>query len=128
MADIQDKHSASRAQDLRPNPRTRKTGTFRGPRRRSAHASTKTPALAKIKAAPKPKSLSNPEAKPKRRRRFPHLPKPRIIKLGKTTIRRYKGREFHRFEEVHGKIVDYAEVFTSGENHAIAICFQDKTL
>jgi hypothetical protein len=104
MADIQGKHSASRAQDRRPR----------------AHASTKT------KAPPKRQSSS--KSKAKKRRPFPRLPPPKIIKRGKTTIRRYDRREFHRFEEVQGKTVDYAEVFTSGDFHSIAIRFQDKTL
>src|SRR6185312_9455298 len=55
-------------------------------------------------------------------------PSPRFIKRGKTTIHRYSHREFHRFEEIQGKTVDYAEVYTSGEYHSIAIYFQDKTL
>jgi hypothetical protein len=104
MADIQNKHSASRAQG----------------RRRTAPASTKA------KASPKRQSSS--KSKPKKRRSPPPLPKPRIIKHGKTTIRRFNGREFHRFEEIQGKIIDVVEVFTSGENHSIAIRFQDKTL
>ena len=126
MAAIQGKHSASRTQGLLLHPKTRKTGAFRGPQRRAAHASTKTHALAKTKALPKPKSSS--KAKSKKRRWISRVPKPRIIKHGKTTIRRYNGREFHRFEEIQGKTVDYAEVFTSGEYHSIAIYFQDKTL
>ncbi|MBZ5489827.1 MAG: hypothetical protein LAO76_02720 [Acidobacteriia bacterium] len=48
-------------------------------------------------------------------------------KRGKTTVRRYSGRTFYRFEEVKGKPVDFVEVFTSGENHAIDVRFQDKT-
>lgn len=120
MADIQDKHSLSRAQGLLPHPRTRKTRALRGPQRRTAHASTKT------KAAPKPKFSSKQKS---RKRRWPsRVPKPKIIKRGKTTIRRYSHREFHRFEEIQGKTVDYAEVYTSGEYHSIAIYFQDKTL
>ena len=48
-------------------------------------------------------------------------------KRGKTTIRRYSGRTFYRFEEVKGKLVDFVEVFTTGEYHSIDVRFQDKT-
>jgi hypothetical protein len=75
--------------------------------RRTAHASTKS--------------------KTRKRRRIPRLPPPKIIKRGKTTVRRYRGREFHRFEEFRGKIVEFAEVYTAGDYHAIDIRFQDKT-
>lgn len=114
MADIQDKHSLSRAQGLLLHRRTRKTGALRGPQRRAAHASTKTKSSSKQKS--------------KKRRWLSRVPKPKMIKHGKTTIRRYSHREFHRFEEIQGKTVDYAEVYTSGEYHSIAIYFQDKTL
>jgi hypothetical protein len=46
---------------------------------------------------------------------------------GKTTIRRYKNRSFHRLHEVAGKIVEHVEIFTSGEYHSITVRFQDKT-
>ena len=68
-----------------------------------------------------------PKAKTRKRQRIPRLPKPKIIKRGKTTIRRYRHREFHRFEEIQGKIVDFAEVYTAGDYHSIDIRFQDKT-
>ena len=48
-------------------------------------------------------------------------------KRGKTTIRSYSGRTFYRFEEIKGKPVDFVEVFTAGEYHAIDVRFQDKT-
>jgi hypothetical protein len=63
----------------------------------------------------------------KRPRRFPSLPKPVITKRGKTTIRRYPGRSFHRFEEAKGKSIDYIEFFTAGGFHCIDIAFEDKT-
>jgi hypothetical protein len=63
-----------------------------------------------------------------RQRRLPSLPKPIITRRGKTTIRRYPGRHFHRFEEAQGKPLDYIEFFTAGEYHSIAVCFQDKTV
>ena len=106
MAGIQDKHSPSRAQGSR----------------RSAQASTKPAVIKSAKA--KPKTL------PRTRRKREHLP-PSLrfteTKRGKTTIRRYSGRTFYRFEEVKGKLVDFVEVFTAGENHAIDVRFQDKT-
>ena len=46
---------------------------------------------------------------------------------GKTTIRQYRGRSFHRFEEAKGKPIDYIEFFTCGGFHSIDISFQDKT-
>ena len=48
-------------------------------------------------------------------------------KRGKTTIRRYSGRTFYRFEEVKGKPVDLVEVFTTSGYHSIDVRFQDKT-
>jgi hypothetical protein len=48
-------------------------------------------------------------------------------KRGKTTVRRYSGRTFYRFEEIKGKPVDFVEVFTAGGYHAIDVRFQDKT-
>src|SRR5882672_10688632 len=89
MADIQGKHSVSRAQG----------------RRQRAHASTRPAAKA---------SKSN-------------LPKPIVTRRGQTTVRRYPGRSFHRFEEAKGKTLDYVEFFTMGEYHCIDVCFEDKT-
>ena len=48
-------------------------------------------------------------------------------KRGKTTIRRYDGRRFHRFEEAKGKSLDYIEFFTAGGYHSLDIAFDDKT-
>src|SRR5437899_2198248 len=102
MAAIQGKHSPSRAQGSR----------------RSAHASTK------------PQSPSRKQRNPKQRKRRERLP-PSLrfteTKRGKTTVRRYSGRRFYRFEEIKGKLVDFVEVFTAGEYHAIDVRFQDKT-
>ena len=106
MAGIQDKHSPSRVQGSR----------------RSAHASTKP---APIKSA-KSKSETSTR-KPRKRERLPASLRFTETKRGKTTIRRYSGRTFYRFEEVKGKVVDLVEVFTAGENHAIDVRFQDKT-
>jgi hypothetical protein len=70
---------------------------------------------------------TQPARKRKKPRRVPALPKPIITRRGKTTIRRYPGRHFHRFEEAQGKALDYIEFFTTGEYHCIAVRFQDKT-
>ena len=106
MAGIQDKHSPSRAQGSR----------------RSAHASTKP---APIKSA-----IAKPQASTRRHRKRERLPASLRFtetKRGKTTIRRYSGRTFYRFEEVKGKVVDLVVVFTAGESHSIDVRFQDKT-
>jgi hypothetical protein len=112
MAATQHKHSPSRAQGSR----------------RSVHASTKP---APIKSAiTKPQTSTRKHRNPKKRKRPERLP-PSLrfteIKRGKTTVRRYSGRRFYRFEEVKGKPVDFVEVFTAGEYHAIDVRFQDKT-
>jgi hypothetical protein len=67
-------------------------------------------------------------SKPQRQRPLPALPKPIITRHGKTTIRRYPGRHFHRFGEAQGKPLDYIEFFTAGEYHSIDVRFQDKTV
>ena len=107
MAAIQGKHSPSRAQGSR----------------RSVHASTKP---APIKSA-----ITKPRASIRKHRKRERLP-PSLrfteTKRGKTTIRRYRGRTFYRFEEVKGKPVDFVEVFTAGEYHSIDVRFQDKTV
>src|SRR5689334_10321113 len=79
--------------------------------RRSVHASTKH---------------RNPK-KPKKRERLPASLRFTETKRGKTTVRRYSGRTFYRFEEIKGKPVDFVEVFTAGEYHSITVRFQDKT-
>ena len=70
---------------------------------------------------------TQPARKAGKPQRLPSLPKPIITRRGKTTIRRYKGRRFHRFEEAQGKPLDYIEFFTAGEYHSIDVRFQDKT-
>jgi hypothetical protein len=102
MAAIQGKHSPSRAQGSR----------------RSVHAKTK-PQIS-------PRKHRNPK-KPKKRERLPASLRFTETKRGKTTVRRYSGRTFYRFEEVKGKPVDFVEVFTAGEYHSIDVRFQDKT-
>jgi hypothetical protein len=67
------------------------------------------------------------KSKSKRRERLPASLRPVITKRGKTTIRRYPGRSFHRFEEAKGKALDYVEFFTMGEYHCIDVSFEDKT-
>jgi hypothetical protein len=106
LASIEHKHSPSRAQGSR----------------RSAHVSTKPAA---IKAA-----IAKPQTsirKHRKRERLPASLRFTETKRGKTTIRRYSGRTFYRFEEVKGKLVDFVEVFTTGEYHSIDFRFQDKT-
>jgi hypothetical protein len=106
LAAIEHKHSPSRAQGSR----------------RSAHASTKR--------APNKSGIAKARVSTRKHRKRERLP-PALrfteTKRGKTTIRRYSGRTFYRFEEVKGKVVDLVEVFTAGENHAIDVRFQDKT-
>jgi hypothetical protein len=85
-------------------------------------ASTTTPKTGSI-ATPK----SNEKRVRRRRRKLPLLPPAVVTRRGKTTIRRFINRSFHRMEEIKGKIVDYVEFFTSSESHSIDICFQDKT-
>ena len=100
MATTHLKHSPSRAQGSR----------------RSAHASTKTQ-----------RSLRKHLKKPKKRETVPESLRFTETKRGKTTVRRYSGRTFYRFEEVKGKPVDFVEVFTAGEYHSITVRFEDKT-
>ena len=107
MAAIQGKHSPSRVQGSR----------------QSAHASTKT-------APPKSQTSTRKHRsskKPKKRECLPPSLPFTETRHGKTTIRRFSGRSFYRFEEVKGKIVDFAEVYTAGDYHAIDVRFQDKT-
>ena len=65
--------------------------------------------------------------KPKKRERLPESLRSTVTKRGKTTIRRFPGRTFHRFEEAKGKALDYIEFFTMGEYHCIDVAFEDKT-
>lgn len=106
MAAIQGKHSPSRAQGSR----------------RSAHASTKP--------APQKSGITEARTSTRKHRKRERLP-PSLrfteTRRGKTTIRRYRGRTFYRFDEFKSKIVDFVEVFTAGEYHSIDVRFQDKT-
>ena len=61
------------------------------------------------------------------RKKLPASLQSTVTKRGKTTIRRYPGRSFHRFEEAKGKAIDYIEFFTSDGFHNIDIAFEDKT-
>jgi hypothetical protein len=65
--------------------------------------------------------------KSKKPKRLPTSLRFTETKRGKTTIRRYTGRTFYRFNEFKDKTVDFVEVFTAGEYHAIDVRFQDKT-
>jgi hypothetical protein len=106
MAAIQGKHSPSRAHGSRG----------------SAHAPTKPVPIKSVitKTHPSSRKHRKPE-------RLPPSLRFTETKRGKTTIRRYRGRTFYRFKEFNGKTVDFLEVFTAGEYHAIDARFQDKT-
>ena len=62
-----------------------------------------------------------------KRGRLPASLRSKITRRGRTTIRRYPGRSFHRFEETKGKAIDYIEFYTSDGFHNIDIAFDDKT-
>jgi hypothetical protein len=112
MAGIQNKHSFPRTQGSR----------------RSVHAPTKPDSIQSTKTKPETSGRKHPSAKkPKKRERVPALLRFTETKRGKTTVRRYSGRTFYRFEEVKGKLIDLVEVFTAGEYHSIDVRFQDKT-
>lgn len=116
MAGIQNKHSSSLAQGSR----------------RSAHASTKPGPIKSAKTKPQTSVRSHflkhgKSKKPKKRGRTPVSLRFTETRHGKTTVRRYSGRTFYRFEEFKGKPVDFVEVFTAAESHSIKVCFQDKT-
>jgi len=64
----------------------------------------------------------------KKVRKLPTLFKPVITKRGKTTIRRYDGRRFYRFDEIMGKTVDFVEIYCAADYHGINIRFKDKTV
>ncbi len=64
----------------------------------------------------------------KRPRKLPTLFKPVITKRGKTTIHRYDGRRFYRFDEIMGKTVDFVEIYCAADYHGIDIRFKDKTV
>lgn len=68
-------------------------------------------------------------SKPTRKKRetLPASLRSTVTQRGKTTIRRFPGRTFHRFAEAKGKALDYVEFFTMGEYHCIDVAFEDKT-
>jgi len=112
MAAIEHKHSSSRTQGSR----------------RSVHALTKPDPIKSTRTKPQNSTRKHRDARnPKKRERVPASLRFTETKRGKTTIRRYRGRTFYRFEEVKGKPVDFVEVFTAGEYHAIDVRFEDKT-
>ncbi|MBZ5508536.1 MAG: hypothetical protein LAO78_24015 [Acidobacteriia bacterium] len=90
-------------------------------KRSSAHTQPATTSTAKHRS---PKRQGKSQTK---RKTLPASLRPTITKRGKTTIRRYEGRSFHRFEEAKGKAIDYIEFFTSDGYHNIDIAFDDKT-
>jgi len=105
MAGIQDKHSPSRAQGSR----------------RSAQAPTK-PAV--VKSA-KTKSETSTR-KHRKRERLPPSLRFTETKRGKTTVRRYSGRTFYRFEEVKGKVVDLVEVLSQARTIRLTSTFRTR--
>jgi hypothetical protein len=74
-----------------------------------------------------PATTSPAKHRSPRPERLPASLRPVITRRGRTTIRRYEGRSFHRFEEAKGKAIDYIEFFTSDGFHNIDIAFDDKT-
>jgi len=66
-------------------------------------------------------------SKSKKLRKLPASLRYSETKRGKTTIRRFDGRRFHRLEEAKGKSLDYIEFFTARGYHSIDIAFEDKT-
>ena len=112
MAGIEHKHSSPRTQGSR----------------RSVRVLTKPDLIKSTKTKPQTASRKHRSSKkPKKRERVPAVLHFTETKRGKTTVRRYSGRTFYRFEEIKGKPVDFVEVFTAGEYHAIDVRFQDKT-
>jgi hypothetical protein len=91
-------------------------------KRSSAHTQPATTSTAKHRSATR---AANPSRK--KREKLPPSLRFNVTKRGKTTIRRYPGRSFHRFEEAKGKALDYVEFFTMGEYHCIDVAFEDKT-
>ncbi|MBZ5504502.1 MAG: hypothetical protein LAO78_03345 [Acidobacteriia bacterium] len=75
--------------------------------------------------------LAQPRAhKPRKSAKPTKLPaslRSTVTQRGKTTIRRFPGRTFHRFAEAKGKQLDYIEFFTMGEFHCFDVAFEDKT-
>jgi hypothetical protein len=79
--------------------------------------------------ARQPRSTSQHRSpqKAKKRERIPESLRSTVTQRGKTTIRRFPGRTFHRFAEAKGKQLDYIEFFTMGEFHCLDVAFEDKT-
>src|SRR5689334_23471319 len=74
-----------------------------------------------------PATTSSAKHRSPKRGRLPASLRSKITRRGRTTIRRYPGRSFHRFEETKGKAIDYIEFYTSDGFHNIDIAFDDKT-
>ena len=83
-----------------------------------------------LTTTPKHRSSKRATAKPnhKKREKLPPSLRFTVTKRGKTTIRRYPGRHFHRFGEAQGKPLDYIEFFTAGEYHSMTFAFGIKPL
>jgi hypothetical protein len=110
MAAIESKRSVPTAQPRAHQPRKKHSATNpqpSGPNHRS----------------PKKASFK----KPRKREKVPASLRFTETKRGKTTIRRYPGRTFHRFHEVKGKTVDFVEVFICADYNCVDVRFDDKT-
>jgi hypothetical protein len=78
-------------------------------------------------AQPRARQPRNTKPTRKKREPLPESLRSTVTQRGKTTIRRFPGRTFHRFAEAKGKALDYIEFFTMGEFHCIDVAFEDKT-
>jgi hypothetical protein len=130
MADIQNKHSVPGAQGSRRRARKKRPIKAKNSTKpKNSTKSQKTNHEAQS-STDKPRSSARRHRdpkKPKKRERLPASLRYTETKRGKTTIRRYPGRTFYRFEEAKGKPVDFVEVFTAGGAHSIDVSFEDKT-
>ena len=84
----------------------------------------------KKQSATKPQPSAPKHRSPKKRKKRENVPASLRFsetKRGKTTIRRYPGRSFHRFHEVKGKTVDFVEVFICADYNCVDVRFDDKT-
>jgi hypothetical protein len=92
------------------------------------HSAHPKPALSPKQLAVSQTQKRTPTSRRRRKNKaLPLLPPPVVSRQGKTTIKRYSNRSFHRMEEVKGKTVEFVEFFTGDGYHVIDIGFEDKT-
>ncbi len=92
-------------------------------------ARKKHSAISNQHSAPnRPRRSGSARQKPGKNRKLPTLFTPVITRRGKTTIRRYDGRRFYRFDEFMGKTVDLVEIYCAADYHGMDIRFKDKTV